>query len=146
MKKLFIILAAVFIVSCNNCKTAQDTEQAKKEILDTEHEFMKMAQEAGLSIAFSTFADSGAVIRNDKSLIKGIDSIRVFYQNNTPQSAKLIWNATFVDVAASCDLGYTYGTYSYLVKDPMGSTIESKGFFHTVWKKQADGKWKFVWD
>ena len=145
MKQIFIFIAAVFLVSCNNCNTLRNTEEAKKEILDTEKEFMELAGKSGLSVAFSTFADTGAVIRNDKKLIRGVDSIRTFYKN-TPESAKLLWTPTFVDVSASCDLGYTYGTYSYSANDPMGNPIESKGFFHTVWKKQSDGKWKFVWD
>jgi ketosteroid isomerase-like protein len=146
MKQIIILFAAVLLISCSNCNTVEDMAEAKQEIMNAEKEFMALADKSGLAVAFSTFADTGAVVKQDKKLIKGVDSIKVFYENNSPESAKLQWTATFVDVAASCDLGYTYGTYTYSAKDPMGNPIESNGYFHTVWKKQADGKWKFVWD
>ncbi len=31
-------------------------------------------------------------------------------------------------------------------KDSIGNDIDNKGVFHTVWKRQADGEWRFVWD
>lgn len=36
--------------------------------------------------------------------------------------------------------------YTYSVTDSTGETKSSSGIFHTVWKRQADGTWKFVWD
>jgi ketosteroid isomerase-like protein len=32
------------------------------------------------------------------------------------------------------------------VKDSVGNKKDFKGIFHTVWKKQKDGSWKYVWD
>ena len=32
------------------------------------------------------------------------------------------------------------------VKDSTGKTNENRGAFHTVWKKQKDGSWRYVWD
>jgi len=32
------------------------------------------------------------------------------------------------------------------IKDEQGKIAEYKGVFHTVWKKQADKSWKYVWD
>lgn len=58
----------------------------------------------------------------------------------------LQWDADFVDVSKSGELAYTYGKYTFTAIDSTGKTIDDKGIFHTVWKKQKDGKWKFVWD
>jgi ketosteroid isomerase-like protein len=52
----------------------------------------------------------------------------------------------FVDVAASGDLAYTYGQYTISSKDENGKEITKSGVFHTVWKQQSDGSWKYVWD
>ncbi|MBL7111012.1 MAG: DUF4440 domain-containing protein [Bacteroidales bacterium] len=60
--------------------------------------------------------------------------------------ASLVWEPEFVDVEESGDLGYTYGSFVFTAKDSTGNDIESKGVFHTVWKRQADGEWRFVWD
>ena len=62
------------------------------------------------------------------------------------QDEKLIWKPDFVDVSASGDLAYTYGAYTYSYKDSTGAIVEQGGIFHTVWKRQADGGWRFVWD
>ena len=62
------------------------------------------------------------------------------------ENVQLTWKADFVDVSASGDLGYTYGEYTYTYKDEAGNTLSEKGIFHTVWKRQKNGDWRFVWD
>jgi len=59
---------------------------------------------------------------------------------------KLSWTPTLVEAAKSGDLGFTSGTYEFSFKDPSGKTIDDKGKYVTVWKKQADGSWKVVRD
>ena len=39
------------------------------------------------------------------------------------------------------DLGFTYGIYNLEIKDTV-----LKGTYVSIWKKQKDGKWKFVLD
>jgi len=43
-------------------------------------------------------------------------------------------------------LAYTYGKYTWQIKDTQGKITKYQGIFHTVWKKQSDGTWKYVWD
>lgn len=116
----------------------------KNEIMQAELDFAAMAKEEGMNKAFLAFvADDGVLMRNDR-LIKGKDAIKSFMQNST--SKGLSWKPDFVDVSASGDLGYTFGSYTYTYTDPTGNKVVSKGIFHTVWKRQADNTWKFVWD
>ena len=63
-----------------------------------------------------------------------------------PPKAKLEWIPDFVDVSASGDLGYTYGKYTITTIDSIGQTIKRGGIFQTIWKRQPDGRWRFVWD
>jgi ketosteroid isomerase-like protein len=58
----------------------------------------------------------------------------------------LVWHPDKVGVAGSGDLGYTSGTYDWSYKDPSGKAISDKGKYLTVWKKQADGSWKVLFD
>jgi ketosteroid isomerase-like protein len=103
-----------------------------------------MAKEEGIEKAFTTFAAADAVLMRGNKLIEGIKNIEEHYKNQT--SKGLSWAPDFVDVAASGDLGYTYGHYTYSYIDSTGKAAEDKGIFHTVWKRQADGTWRFVWD
>jgi ketosteroid isomerase-like protein len=36
--------------------------------------------------------------------------------------------------------------YTFTFTDSLGSKNEATGVFHTVWKRQSDGSWRFVWD
>ena len=105
-----------------------------------------MAKERGLSEAFAFFADSAASLNRGSYVIHGKDSIRLFYLANRYHGVRLEWKPDFVEVSSSADLGYTYGKFLYSTKDSTGKEIRSNGIFHTVWKKQANGEWRFVWD
>ncbi len=121
-------------------------EQAKLEIIQTETAFESMAKEKGLSAAFSFYADTAATLSRGSYVIHGKDSIRIFYHARRYNGVKLRWKPDFVEVSKSADLGYTYGKFIYTYRDSIGKENSSGGIFHTVWKKQPDGNWRFVWD
>jgi ketosteroid isomerase-like protein len=43
-------------------------------------------------------------------------------------------------------MAYTYGKYLWKIRDEKGDTTEYRGVFHTVWKRDSEGTWKYVWD
>jgi ketosteroid isomerase-like protein len=123
-------------------------EKWKSEIIEAEQEFAEMALNEGIPKAFLTYAAEDVVLLRNNTLIIGIDSLRESYKSKKSELSKvsLTWKPDFVDVALSGDLGYTYGKYVYTTTDSIGNKNVVEGVFHTVWKKQPDGKWKFVWD
>ena len=50
----------------------------------------------------------------------------------------LVWWPLWAGIARSGDLGFTTGPYSY--------DGQLRGYYFTVWKRQADGGWKWVYD
>jgi ketosteroid isomerase-like protein len=140
MKKQFVILS-VFLAACAG--NSSDNEKSKKEVAQAEKDFAQMAKDKGVALAFYTFADDSAAIRRGPRVFKGKELIRKFYTDN-PMNGELQWSPDFVD--ASGNLAYTYGQFIFSEKDSTGKVNETKGYFHTVWKKQKDGTWKFVWD
>jgi len=131
------------LVILGSCSPKPSTEESKAKVIQTEKDFAQMAKEKGIAAAFYTFADSHAVIKRGNQLVKGKEAIKDYYSRQT-QRGELQWSPTFADVSG--DLGYTYGEFTYSEKDSVGNLNESKGYFHTVWKRQKDGSWKFVWD
>ena len=125
--------------------TEQELAEYTAQIAKTEKEFEAVANAEGLASAFSHYADETAVISRGGKLVRGKDSIRLFYEH-TPPGAHLSWTPDVIEVSKSGDLGYTYGRYVYEAVDSTGESIRSEGIFHTVWKRQADGMWRFVWD
>jgi len=140
----FIIVASLFFNSCNTKPDVKSIEKWKQEIKETEQNFAKMAKEEGIEKAFTTYAAENAVIMRNNDLVIGIKKIELFYKDKT--SKGLDWTPDFIDVAASGDLGYTYGHYTYSYINSTGNAAEDAGIFHTVWKRQSAGTWRFVWD
>jgi ketosteroid isomerase-like protein len=140
------LLSLFAFISCKT-STPDKSGDAKKEIAKAEKEFEKMAAEKGVAEAFWYYADSTAVMRgNEDSVITGKDNIKDIFASDRFKTATVKWSADFIDAASSGELGYTYGKYRWEFKDSTGKVTESKGIFHTVWKKQKDGSWRFVWD
>ena len=150
MKNLIqlMLLLSIFLYACDKGKEEDHIEKWKNEILETEKDFAAMAQKEGISEAFLFYAAEDAVLMRNNSLIIGIEALQESFKKEKSNGDKvsLDWKPDFVDVALSGDLGYTYGKYTYITTDSIGKTKEVEGVFHTVWKRQADGKWKFVWD
>lgn len=150
MQKFHALILAIFLLSYS-CTMKKDTESIgkwKNEILETEQSFAKMAKEEGIQKAFLHYAAEDAVLMRNNNLVVGKKAMAAHFENQPTKNTKvsLTWKPDFVEVAASGDLGYTYGKYTYSFVDADGNVIENKGIFHTVWKRQANGTWKFVWD
>ncbi|HTJ49923.1 MAG TPA: hypothetical protein VL443_10745 [Cyclobacteriaceae bacterium] len=143
MKTIIVLSISVLLIT--SCRHA-DKDEIKKEIFQTEKAFEKMTTEKGIAEAFYYFADEDAVIkRENDTLIIGKENIKIYYEKKN-KNATVNWTPDFIDVPDDGTLGYTYGKYSWKVKNEEGLVTEYKGIFHTVWKKQKDGSWKYVWD
>lgn len=141
------LLLAPALLFCTSCKQPISKEAIKNEILQTEKAFEKMTVEKGIAEAFHFFADDNAVIKREKdTLIAGKSNIRAYYNKKENQNAMVNWSPDFIQVSDDGTLAYTYGKYLWQLKGEKGDTIQYKGVFHTVWKRQADKSWKYVWD
>jgi len=145
MKKAFLLVAPLLLLfSCETNDPSQSIEKWKQEILETEQNFAAMVKKEGVHNAFVAYADDNAIVMRNNAVIKGKKAIDDFYKNSNSKS--LAWTPDFIEVSSSGDLGYTYGSYQFTFKDSLGTEQVNSGIFHTVWKRQQDGTWKFVWD
>jgi len=144
----FYMILVIPILGCKSEQTEASFEKWKEEIVDTERAFAAMAKAEGIPEAFLAYAAEDAVLMRNNSVVVGKTEMAAFFEKQTPGNAEinLSWEPDFVDVARSGDLGYTYGKFVFSMTDSTGVTRENVGVFHTVWKRQADGSWKFVWD
>lgn len=144
------LLAMVLLTGCTNNKSDDSVHKRQKaieEIQIAEKDFQKMTVEKGIMEAFEFYADSNAVMkRENDTLIYGRESIGKYYSSPSYTRASVTWSPDFTDASEEGDFGYTYGKYTWRLKNINGQAIEKKGRFHTVWKRQADRSWKFVWD
>lgn len=134
------------LVCCNPETSPEQLEQWKAEVSETERAFCEMAKKEGIDKAFAVYAAEESAIKRGGKLIRGNDEIAEWYKNDVRPGDTLIWEPDFIDVSRSGDMAYTYGGFTFKSLDSEGNPKESTGYFHTVWKRQEDGEWKFVWD
>ena len=143
------IIGLLIIISLTSCHSDNQypIEKAKAEITKAEKDFETMVIQKGLAEAFAFFADENAVIRrNNDSIIHGREGIRNFYSSPFFKRSSATWSPDFIDISKDGTMAYTYGRYAWQSKDSTGHLNVSTGVFHTVWKRQKDGGWKYVWD
>ena len=143
---LIILVVAIAVQACANNSQQELIEQWKQEIVQAENDFSAMAGKDGIPTAFLAYAAEEAVLMRGNNLVIGREAIKERFAQQAPGNAKLEWSPDFVDVSESGDLGYTYGNYTLTSTDSLGNEVENTGIFHTVWKRQANGEWRFVWD
>ncbi len=141
------ITAAILIcilTSCTNSSEKDNSEQWKQEIIQAEEDFAAMVKSDGIHDAFVAFADDNATLIRGNRLIKGKAAIDSLYKDRGTKN--LSWKADFVEVSHSGDLGFTYGEYAFTQTDSLGNEVTDIGIFHTTWKRQTDGSWKYIVD
>jgi ketosteroid isomerase-like protein len=141
--KLTILILAVFLIA--GCGSVMKVEEGKKELMQADRDFAKYAQEHGRRAAFEYFmADSAVIYRQGKKPYKGHDEIMSLYPPNAP--GDLTWEPTFADVAESGELGYTLGKYEFSYIGENDEKQSVTGYYVTIWRRQPDGQWKYVFD
>jgi hypothetical protein len=140
MRYIIILLLAV-----GACKPAEEKKEADpglviQELQRADQEFSEFSRKHGMRKAFLEYIDDEGVMMRDNSMpLRGAPAIE-FISSMNDSSVLLTWEPLGGDVAASGELGYTYGVYE--LKD---SANAQRGSYVTIWKKK-DGKWKFVLD
>ncbi len=140
--KILIIFALFSLYA----QAQTDLDKEKESLKQTDINFSNLSVEKGMNNAFLGYADDDAVLLKPNSYpIKGIEELKKRYSK--PDTAfTLIWSPLFADIAASLELGYTYGTWELKTNDEKGNAVSYYGTYVTIWKKNKNGEWKFVLD
>lgn len=106
-------------------------------VIAAERAFAADAPGLGVGGSFNKWSVPDAVVIGGG----GVATVREAYPPDAPRPAdepRLEWWPNFAGIARSGDLGFTTG----------GVAVNGRraGHYFTVWKKQADGSWKWVYD
>ena len=143
---LALIILLIPLQSMPQQSNSQLAENSKNEILKTDIAFNDLCQKDGLAKAFIDFAaDEVILMRQNQLPIIGKDALKERYKSFKSRP-KLTWYPVKADVSSSGDLGYTFGNWELVGKTPDGKDTTSYGVYVSIWKKQKDGNWKYVFD
>ena len=117
---------------------AQSNEELKRQVRATEAAFAKTMADRDHA-GFSSFLSNEAVFFG-RGVTRGKKAVaaawKAYYEGKT---APFSWEPENVEVLDSGRLGFSSGP----VRDPSGLRI---GTFNSVWRREADGSWKIVFD
>jgi ketosteroid isomerase-like protein len=139
MKKLIpSVLMILVLFSCSEKKPAANPQV----LIDADIAFSDYSVKHGIQKSFIEFADDSVVILKDKQMpIVGKQSLIDSYAGKSDSGVVLTWKPAKAVIAGSGELGYTYGFWKFVAK---GDTAQ--GTYMTVWKKDAQGNWKYIAD
>lgn len=126
--------------------TLRDTAVAS--IVRAEREFMDDVARRRLEGWVDHFADSAATFPPGKLVNVGRAPIRKgMAATFADSSVHVAWYPVYASVAASGDLGYTWGYYRWTSRDDKGVPAPpADGKYLTIWRRDASGRWKVVVD
>ncbi len=105
------------------------------QVVDAEKAFSADAGAMGVKRSFLKWAAPDAVVL-EPDPVNAIESYSK--QGDDTGGPQLQWWPLWAGVASSGDLGFTTGPYSFDGK--------RRGHYFTVWARQPDGRWKWIFD
>lgn len=138
MKKA--LFALIILASCAP-KITDLSSRSSEEISAADKAMSDLAGKIGFNQALLAYADEEVIKPQDNHFpVIGRKSLAEFYGAKVGPKT-LSWSPYKVEASHSGDLGYTIGRWTLALKD-----TTMYGEYYTIWKKQQDGKWKFVLD
>ena len=143
MKKLAVVflLMASFLAATSFAQ--EKTPTGSDLLVKLEADFAKAVAEHGHDAFVSYFAEDGVELQEGGGITTKGDMRK---EGPWPPDMSLTWTPVKAEMAASGDLGYTYGNYVLKSKDKDGKLVTHYGKYTSIWKKQKDGSWKVVVD
>lgn len=136
-----IVMSIFTLLSCNSRKQVENSDV----LSETDRFYSTMSAEKGMNASFMAMFDSaGVMLRANQMPIEGFAAIKASLMSESDSAFILTWEPRFAKIAASGELGYTYGTYQ--IRNKATDSISGVGKYATIWLKQSDGKWKAILD
>lgn len=142
---LFTAIGIMFLLVA--CQKEPDLEQAKQQLLETDRAFSNRSVEVGNFQAFMEYAKEDAVLLKANSYpIIGKHAIKNYFSHGEDSSYVLTWEPKYAKVAASADLGYTFGIYEVKYTAGKNKGEVAHGTYTSIWERTPKGTWRFVLD
>ena len=131
-------LACLVALSAPALRAATNAELAG-EVRTAEIAFAKTMADRDPAAFESFLAEEAVFSQGEKALTGKAEVMAVWRKFFEGAAAPFSWQPTHVYVLASGTLGLSSGP----VFDPAGTRV---GTFNSVWRREADGRWKIIFD
>ena len=133
--------ALLLAVLCSSCAITDEQPARAAELLQADRDFARLSEETDPTQAFAAYlAPNALMLSRAGEPVEGYDAAIAGFGDEP--GFQLHWQPQLAEVAASGELGWTWGTYQVIVEDQE----VSRGKYVNIWTRQADGRWKVRMD
>lgn len=130
---------AALALAVSGVHAAPTNAELKQQVADTERAFAATMKARDLA-AFTSFLSDETVFYSGPAPLRGREQVTQFWKKfYDGKDAPFSWEPDQVDVIDSGTLAHSSGP----VYDPKGKLI---GRFNSVWRQEAPGTWRIVFD
>jgi ketosteroid isomerase-like protein len=146
--RVLSLLVVASLAGCGYCLAAGGGGAvAGADLLAADRAFDEATAARGVAGWVAFFAPDGAMLPAAAPPVVGQAAVREAMAPFFAQpGASLRWTPQAAAVAASGDLGTTWGTSVSRRRLPNGAVVERHGTCVTIWRRQPDGRWKVALD
>ncbi|CAN5535568.1 hypothetical protein BH20VER3_BH20VER3_11650 [soil metagenome] len=133
-------------LSCH-LQAAETSAEVEKKLRALDDEWSAAAGAKDIDKVVSYYADDVVVAGPNAASATTKQAIHDSWKEMlTAPGAAISWKASKVEVAKSGEMAYIHGTYEYSMTDASGKPVKDRGKYGEIFKKQAAGSWKVVFD
>lgn len=115
--------------------------QPESPVIAAEKAFAAFSVQNGTKAAFLHFADSNGLVFESGKAVNAIEA----WNKRDARPGVLNWHPVYGLMAASGDLGFTSGPWTFQPKT-VNDSVVARGQYNTIWHKTPTGEWKFLLD
>lgn len=128
-------------------KRRQGNDDMARSLLVADAAWLEAYQANDPARAAAFYDSDGAMLAPNRPLLSGKKAIAEFIAKSFElQEYHIHWHANQAEAARSGELGYTSGVYEMSFRQTSGKLFFDKGKYLMIWKRQADGTWKVLFD
>lgn len=134
--RLLISFTSLMLLAIAPTAVAQEAPVTTEAVIAAERAFAADAADRGWAAAFRRAAAADAITLSPDP----VNAQEQLAQVEGDGETALDWRPAFAGIARSGDFGFTTGPFQFRGREGIA------GHYFTVWRRQADGDWKWIFD
>ena len=136
-----VAAALLLVVGCQT--STVDVAKEKETLLATDREWSALASAGQNPDSILSYWTEDATVAGPGMFVQGKPAIKQMVTSSLAMPGfHITWTPEKAVIASSGELAYTSGSGAFTMPGPKGAVTNIPVKYLTVWRKEADGRWK----
>ena len=136
--------ALLLLASGCNKAAPVDLKAAEQAVRNADVKWSKAAAAHDMNGVFAYYTDDAVVLPANGEMLTNKSGVQKAWMEMLIPGVDVSWTSMWVEASKSGEMVYDVGSYTMTTKIAKGKTVNDRGKYLAVWKKQTDGSWKAV--